>query len=261
MRVAFVSLARLGDIINCLPMCRWHHDQGHEVSFLHDARLSAIFSGVTYVKSVSVFQPHMKLLSVVEHAKKSYDVVFNAHPFGPTYHGPFDKPHNVRAWLSCGFTEEQFHDIVHYPLVFDNRCPEREQFVVTRHVKETTKPLLLLNLTAKSSQFNNKARLADAIRKQWAESCEIIDLAHVRAGRFYDVLGLIDRANLLVTVDTSAMHLAAASTTPVVALIGDNEKTAAEPRCNVVLQLKYSEWLTRLKEVHAVIHQRIICNP
>lgn len=253
MRVAFCSLARLGDIINCLPMCLDRHRRGDQVWFLHDARLSGVFQGVSYVTSVPKFLTHTKVRAVHQRAREEFDVAFDAQPFGPTYTGPCDHPHNVRAWLACGYTVEQFHDRVNYPLVFDRRDQEREDFVHQRVTHD--RPLICLALSAKSNVFAHQARLADNIRLRWGNICDIVDLATVKAGRFYDLLGLFDRARVLVTVDTSAMHLAGASPVPVVCLMGDNDRTAAEPRCNSILRVRYAEWSKSLTEIHQAITQ------
>lgn len=254
MKVAFASLAKLGDIVNVLPMCADQSRKGNQVSFLHDARLSPLFQGVSYVKSLPQFALHTRALSLVDQARASglYDLVFNCQPFGPTYKGPYDLPHNVRSWTACGYSSADFYDVTNFPLVFD-RDAERESFVC-RNLSGL--PLICLALTAQSSIFAHRERLEAEIRRRWA-NCDIVDLARVKAGRFYDLLGLLDRAAILVTVDTSIMHLAAASKVPTVCLIGDDARTAAEPRFKPLLRLSYSSAMAQVHQIHAAIKQKI----
>lgn len=233
-------------------MARYYHLQGDTPFWIHSAEYSNLFTGVGYAHHVPVRLPHTRMDAVVDEARKQYTKVLVAQAFGPSWAGGYDQPHNVRAWLNCGFTVEQFNDRVNFPLVFDQRSVDRENFLYRRYI-HSNRPLILLSLGAKSSIFNGRDRLAEAIRNSWSSKCEILDLNTIKAGRFFDFLGLLDRASLLITVDTSFLHLAAALSVPVVALIGDNQRTAAAPRCNVVLRVGYSEWLKRLKEIHARI--------
>ena len=94
----------------------------------------------------------------------------------------------------------------------------------------------------------------EAIKRKHGGRCRIVDLCDVRASRIYDLLGLFERASLLITGDTYALHLATAvPRLPVIALVNDNPFLATTPRCNVVLKLKYSEAVERMRDVHASV--------
>lgn len=231
--------------------------QGKPPFFFYSAEFSALFSGVSYVRPVPLHFNHTRVDEAITLAREVAGTVLNAQTYGPKWKGGKNGSYNLQSWLNCGFTLDNFNDNVNYPLVFDLRDPEREAFLAQRHIK-TTLPLIVLALgCGKSSPFNGAARLADAIKAVWVGKCEIVDLCKVKGGRLYDLLGLMDRAKVIVATDSAPLHLAAASDTPVIALVNDNPWLATMPRCNVAYKLCYGEWLSKVREIHGVISKLV----
>lgn len=252
MNPAMIMLAKLGDIVNVLPIARDLHLKGQTPTFYHYSQYSTLFRGVDYAHSESVLVKMENLDTFAEGLRPKHNPVLVAQSFGPAWKGGYAHAHNIRAWLNCGYTVEQFCDVERFPLVF-NRDAERERFLLRRHVT-TTKPLVILALKGLSSPFASHDLLERSLRTRLPQ-CEVLSLAKVKAGRFYDMLGFLDAAAALVTVDTSMLHLAVASKVPMIALIGDDERTAAVPRRPPVLTVKYSEWRKRLPEIDGVIRK------
>jgi hypothetical protein len=152
-------------------------------------------------------------------------------------------------------TVEDFFDTTRHPLVLDKRDLTREQFLVSRLVTGN-KPLLLLNVSCgKSSPFPSRHVFQRAILRRWSGEFECLDLCKVKAGRVFDLLGLLDRAKSLITTDTAVLHVAAASQVPVIALVHNATFRATAPRCNCVLKMTYAEAVGGMASVHHTIER------
>ena len=81
---------------------------------------------------------------------------------------------------------------------------------------------------------------------------KFVDLDNVKAERIYDLVGLMDAAVGMVTVDTSTLHLAAASCRPYVALTVGGWNTSV-PKGNCALRMDYGEVLGRVEEIGSMV--------
>jgi glycosyl transferase family 9 (putative heptosyltransferase) len=215
-----------------------------------------MLGSASYVDRVPLNLSPNRIPDALRMLRGRYSEIVNLHTFGKSYHGSFEHAHNKRAFLAAGLTERDFYDVAGVPLVFD-RSPSREQFLLRTHVK-TTKPLILVSLLATSSPFNRNYVLRESILAAFGDRCEVVDLCRMKAPRLYDVCGVLERAAVLVCVDSAFLHLAAAVPgLPVVALVGDNPLTAAEPRYKPILTLRYGEAVSRVKEIHAAIANNV----
>ena len=115
-----------------------------------------------------------------------------------------------------------------------------------------SKQTILINCNGTSSPFASGHEL-----RQIAESNgrHVVDLSKVRADKFQDVLGLYDRAGLLITIDTATLHLAQASTIPVIALVADSPTPwhQSAQKGNEILRLKYFDFHKKREEIKAAI--------
>src|SRR5207245_2403766 len=112
-------------------------------------------------------------------------------------------------WSRTGLPELMHSE----PLVFDRRDEVREKKLVAQYTKGTGKPIVLTKFNGISSPFPHVStvmRLVDSLHGH----AEVVSLDTVRAERIYDLLGLLDVACGLVTIDTSILHLAAGSKCP-----------------------------------------------
>ncbi len=69
------------------------------------------------------------------------------------------------------------------------------------------------------------------------------------AHRIFDLLGLMDAAAGMITVDTASLHLLAAAKCPYVALTRDHGQARSIPKGNCVLNVGYTEALRRMSEI------------
>lgn len=140
----------------------------------------------------------------------------------------------------------------------DNYKKFREFAMKTAMLKKH--PAILVNVTGgETAPWKDGAALLDVLRVTWGVDFTVVDMAAIRAERIYDMLGLMDNAVLLVSNDTYALHLAAASKVPVVAILNDglycwdHKWLKTKTRCNTVLELEYSDALARVSEINKVI--------
>lgn len=261
--VGIFLLGKAGDIINILPVAR---RIGFALTctpdFIVANKYVPVLLGVSYVNIVKVAYHVVEIHRALNALSKNYQTVLMAQTYGRHWTGRRDISHNVIAWLNCGFTEDDFADTKKFPLVFDKRDPERERFLVSQHVK-TRKPLILISVAcSRSAPFGSHRVFMDAIERRWSNKCEILDLCRVKAPRIYDLLGLMEKARVLITSDSSPLHLATAiPRLPVIALLGDNPYTAARPRCNIVGRFGYNEAIGRMTDVHTAVAGALSLSP
>lgn len=158
--------------------------------------------------------------------------------------------YGTSMWRRAGFSREEMMNL---PLVFDRRNPQREQQLVAQiqGMNKLRKPLLLYNFTGISSPFGYTPEVMNVLRPL-NQRYYLVDLGRLKAHRIYDLLGLLDAAELLVTTDTATLHLAPASKTRYVAYTVDGWSQSV-PKGNCVWQCKYSQAKERLNEFQAVL--------
>jgi hypothetical protein len=111
------------------------------------------------------------------------------------------------------------------PVEFDRRDRNREARLVAETLDGRPAVLVSLNSVSSPIQFQG---FVDRLKEELPD-CQIVDMGKVRAERLYDVLGLLDKARLLVTVDSSLLHLSRGSACPVWAITNDGWKGSVLP--------------------------------
>lgn len=152
-------------------------------------------------------------------------------------------------WVRAGFTRE---DMINAPLVFDRRSPEREEDLVKRFIRPNKK-LLLYNFTGVSSPFGYVPEML-RILSDYRNKFHCVDLGAIKAHRIYDLLGLYDRADGLITTDTATGHLAPGSKVPTIWFTVPGW-TSSVPRGNVALAMPYDQFPKRASEIRPVLNQ------
>lgn len=151
-------------------------------------------------------------------------------------------------WRYAGFTMRQ---MMEWPLVFDRRNPAREQELWLHHFR-TNRPKILHNLCSTgTSPFRYSEQVLPLL---YRTGCELIDLSRIRATRIYDLLGMYERAALLVTSDTATLHLAAASQVPYIAFINDGG-AGSIPKANCVSTIRYSQVPHKLGHIDSILQR------
>lgn len=123
-------------------------------------------------------------------------------------------------------------------------------------------PYVLLADLAQSSPFNHKEELARLI-KETLPKHKLIRLSEIRTKHLLDFLPIYDQAELIVSVDTSHLHLTRACQTPVIAIVSDNVSrwhgSAWHPRFR--LHVRYKDLLKRKQELSRAILEAVNQTP
>lgn len=214
-------LGRYGDCVNALPIAYELSKQGSLPRFYISKEFASILDGVTYVQPMVVsldYKEVRKILHPDMVCVQSYK-----HPDSNRLTDSYQK----ESWRIAGWLDK-FGKL---PLVFDNRSPEREAALAQKYnVNEET---ILVAGKGCSSPF--KFDIWDGMKGV----DNIVNLSEVKAEKVYDIIGLIEKACLLLTIDTAPLHFAQATETPVVALLNDGWFGSAPPKNGIAI--RYSE--------------------
>jgi hypothetical protein len=256
-QTCIVMPGRFGDIINILPCARdIALKQGGNCAIMVSAEFASVLDGCSYVEPVVISSHFTDIQPAIAQAQEMFAKVLVAKV----------NEKSVGVTTQCGsFNEESWRQIGYWgmsndegrmtnawetlPLVFDRMDREREKRLNAETQRRREDKKVLVNFSGKSAPFEH----GDEIKRMFSGAWDVVDLGSIRAHRIYDLLGLMDAAQLLITGDTATMHLAAASGIPVVNLIGDQPTRwhGSKPRNNSVLEIRYSE-VHRLKEIWTV---------
>ena len=230
----YVCTGRLGDILNILPILQMDNEQGKRAALMVAKEFAPILDGVTYLDPV-VFDGHwMQVKDAVIQAKDQFSKVLVAQVAGPK------KEIMEEAYRAAGLTAidkkaesflkdqwrlvGRFQDVrLNRPLVFDARDPKREKALVKSLWPSGKKRLVLLHLGGTTSPHPYRKMLTEYVNCCLLKRIyEVVDITDVKAYRFYDLLGLYEKAYTVIASDSAALHLAQATPeTPVVALTQD----------------------------------------
>lgn len=250
MNTIVVALGRYGDIINVLP-CVEHFSRqlnpegDNRCPVMVSEPFADILDGCPYAKPVVFDGNFTETDLAVEYARNlGYEDIRVARI----------TERDIGVTTQCEhFNQEQWRQIGCLPLwdtlklTFPARNRKREQGLIDWHRPcPEGAPFGLYNFSGKSSPLAGGVswvvRNMGMIRQSLgAKSLIWLDLGKVKAERLYDLLGLMDAASILVTGDTSTLHLAAASKVPTINFI-QNQPTlwhGSLPRNNNVLSMRY----------------------
>jgi hypothetical protein len=231
-----VQLGRFGDIINILPIAK-HIAETYGRPYLMVSReFAGLLDGCSYVEPYPVPLANDQINEAMEIARREFSRVVQTQIWGKNF--SIEKQttaYNRESWKQAGF-DHQFENPNWFPL-FDQRDMKREA-AFRKKVNPSGKPLIVVNVTKSiSSPFQGEAVLT-AIRNAFTEY-EIVDVSQLVLPQFYDLLGIIEEAAAVVSIDTSLLHIAAATHTPVVALINSQPWLGTSPRCRCVKIIDY----------------------
>lgn len=249
--ICILQLGRAGDVINILPIAKELADRrGHPIPIVIHEDYADILDGVSYAEP-EVYQGVISDFNgALEFAKDRFEEVIETQIYGKT---TFEMKHDsfcVDSWELANFGSLWGK----LPLVFDQRDRAREKSLIEKHVK-TKKPLLLVNFKGISSPFQYSGPVMADITQRWGNLFEILNLAGVQAERFFDLLGLMEKAAGIISIDTGTAHLASATKTPMILLQASTPHlwNGMKPSKNCELALRYPESLRRREEMHCVI--------
>ena len=195
------------------------------------SEFSDVLDGISYAEKISFIGKPWEIEKAYKEAKEICSNVVVT-----MVNGPIDQitkyayePAGQKSAVTDSFCRESYKldgcmkEWGKQPLIFDRRDKEREIEWIPKQVgRYKRKPVILLSADSTSSPFLYKDLLVELVNLKYGKYFNVIDLATIKAHRFYDLLGLYEMAHCLITVDTAHLHLASAvPTLPVMALIQD----------------------------------------
>lgn len=255
-----VALDRLGDLINLFPLLRAEP----ETRLMALAEHAPLFTGISYSEPILFHGQFHELGKAVQEAKAIApdvrSVTFTGDP--ETVKTFTFKPTGTAHATSSSFAKETWKiagriDLWNEqpPLIFDRRSPEREAALlesICPAKRGRKRKLMLVSAGGTSSPFPFRELLMTLLALKFESGYQIVDLAKIRAERFYDLLALYERADVLVATDSAPLHLAHAfPNLPVVALVNDKPSPwfGSPWRANHIFHCRYSEFPDRAVEM------------
>lgn len=223
MKACFLQLGRAGDVLNILPLAwRDYTTTGQRPLVMVNEAYSPLFDGCGYVDCLPVtnkFEDIAGAWPKAEAAAKEH----GAKLVCTQIYGE-----NLATAETCSsFMRESWAQVPNspawgtLPLIFDKRDRVRERAVSRNLLQNATgKPYIVLCLSGTSSPFPGNRELKLFLRRKLEKDFDLVDVSAFIAPRFYDLLGVMEGAHCIVSVDTGLLHLAhACPKVPVVAFI------------------------------------------
>lgn len=259
-----VALDRIGDLINLFPLLQADPETRLMVLKEH----APLFDGISYSAPILFNGQFHELGKAMQEAKAiTPDVRSGTFTGDPETIKKFTfSPTGTAHATSSSFAKETWKiagpiDLWNEQprLVFDKRSPEREAALLESvcPVKRGRKrKLMLVSAGGTSSPFPYRELLLTLLTLKFGEKYQIVDLSTIRAERFYDLLALYERADILISTDSAPLHLAqACPELPVVAFVNDKPTHwfGSPWRANHIFHCRYSEFPDRAMEMLNVI--------
>lgn len=252
MKTAWVTVGRYGDLCNTLSLVLHDYQQGNQPTVVVGDEWSGLMDGVGYADCLKWHGSYAKPLLAKTWAEslKRFDEIYVPQCYGQM----FDRQ-------CSNFCEEAYrlvglrHLWGQLPLVFDRRNRARENALGLKYTPDYTKSTVLVATKGISHPFPYRDELWQALQPLSATH-ELIDLSEIKANRFYDLLGFMERAQYLVTVDTGILHLARAlPLLPVITLIpGNGQSWDVAPRFKEhIARIYFDEFQSRKGEIVSLI--------
>lgn len=244
---AFLQMGRYGDIILLLPAFHeWSKRTGFNTKVITSEEHASVFEGVSYIDAIPLaFHWFHELNKARQWAEINFPGCVTTQLHGANWGAtPDDQPsYSWTMWKRTGLLEEY----AKLPLIFDKRDANRERALLDR-VNRRKMPMLLVNFAGITSPFAPVPEVMNAL-EVFRGQFTVVNLSDLRAYRIYDLIGLMDNAIGLLTIDTSTLHLAAASSTPFIAFCRDDGQSGSIPKGNCALKVPYSRTLDMIPAI------------
>jgi hypothetical protein len=233
-KVAFIQLARYGDIVNILPIV---HEMAKEYDvdiYVHED-FADMIEGLNYCTAVPQKTTHRAVAEAAMIARDTgkYEQVYVTQYDGnPEPPNPMTESYQTSSWARIGWLDK-FHQL---PLIL----PETPKKI------KPQEGLLGICLDSHSSRFINKPGFAEWVTRQFGEKWKIFDFAALKVKKVRDLVPIIAGCQLLLTVDTLHAHLAYATGTPTIVLSRPRPWDQSEPRAHWVEHFVYTDTETPL---------------
>lgn len=259
--VAVVLLGRYGDITNFLPMLQLIAERYAKPHLIVSREFASLLEGVSYVNPYPVTFANNQPLMGIEIARKNFKHHIVAQIWGEDGFRPskVTGSYNMESWHHAGFGQH-WSKATFIP-VFDRRNRVREDALVSK-LEVVGKPMILTMLSGGvSSPFKDDGKVMAAVQEAFRDKYNVVDLSQIRAERIYDLVGLIERASALVSIDTATLHLAAATGTPYVAIVNNAPWLGTYPRGNWAARIDYVAAINNPEHVVAHVSKALAKTP
>jgi hypothetical protein len=212
-RRLYLQLGRLGDLLNVLPLCyRDFISTGQRPLLMVAESFASILEGVTYVEpirfagafeDIALAYPLAEKIAEERGASVVCTQIYanglcSTEVCSSFMRESWDRVPKAPAWGTL-------------PLVLDNRSLEREAAVKTHLLQRSTgKPYVVVALSGTSSPFAEAQALTRYLRGKLGTAFDFIDVSAYIAPKFFDLLGVLEGAHCLLTIDSGPLHLAPA---------------------------------------------------
>lgn len=232
-------LGASGDILAAAPLAKHLATKGR-VNFVVSKKFAPILDGLSYVRPV-IFPGDYSQLPDCIHWLKRHGI---AKPIICQSYNHTDcnrtLPYQIDAYRIAGH-QNKFGTL---PLVIDRRSRDREFALMEK--LPVGKPWVAVCAEGISSPIHDLKDLPDILQKEFPE-ITVVDLSKIKGYRLYDLLGILDHCKLLISVDTSFLHLARTATCPVFAILNDRDTwRASVPPPATIRQFGYKNVTTGL---------------
>ena len=255
----YVQLCKFGDIMSLLPLLHADFLAGQKPSLMVSAKYASLLDGVSYVDPIIFDGDPSNITEAVIQASKTGLQVVTTQVCGPAdmvlenvyktlkpQHAATDswQKEQYRAASKWSMWRKQPQ------LVFDQRNKEREKQLINEYGK-STRGVVLVSTKGETCPFPYKRLLMTLLDGAFRRNFTIIDLDDIKGERIYDLLGLFDKAKVLIASDSALLHLAQASQVPVCALVNDRPSLwhGAAWRPRHIFYCRYRDFAARATEL------------
>jgi hypothetical protein len=211
--MTILNLGRLGDNINLLPVA--YANKG--TTFVTSEKYSSIFEGTSYCQTKKYSGDPVELQHCINLCQGLPDLRV-AQVFMHPKETKQEKNYALESYRLGGFRDQWRK----HPYIFDRRDPQREAKLIPEG------PFIAVATHGVSSPFANSEHLMRGLRVRFPEY-KIVDLSTIQAEKPFDLLGVLDAASCLVTIDTLHLWLANAAKCPTIALINEGWRGSPPP--------------------------------
>jgi hypothetical protein len=211
--MTILNLGRLGDNINLLPVA--YANKG--TTFVTSEKYSSIFEGTSYCQTKKYSGDPVELQHCINLCQGLPDLRV-AQVFMHPKETKQEKNYALESYRLGGFRDQWRK----HPYVFDRRDPQREAKLIPEV------PFIAVATHGVSSPFANSEHLVRGLKSRFPEY-KIVDLSTIQAEKPFDLLGVLDAASCLVTIDTLHLWLANAAKCPTIALINEGWRGSPPP--------------------------------
>lgn len=220
---AFVQLGRFGDILNMLPLV-WaiQREFGENPIVVTRREYASLFEAVSYADVHAVDVPLTKVSTAVEIASGLADQVHVTQVYGDNNADRKFGSFCLDSWRLAVDNNERFA-WGSIPLELDRRNKERERAFADFRLAcvSSTEPTVLFFTAGTSSPAPELRETMHHAVCLLGDRINAMGVGPFEAERIQDLCGLMERAALVVAIDSAPLHLTAATLTPTIGLVTD----------------------------------------